>query len=78
MDTFNELHTELAEQEAANYQAEQVKLTVHNPTVGDRLECPACGDALTLTPMDGWCGPHVSCVNGTVHTDWIITTGRMS
>lgn len=48
--------------------------TVHNPRVGDKLECPGCGDTLTLTPMDGWCGPHVSCVDGTVHTDWIVTT----
>lgn len=47
--------------------------TVLNPRVGDVLVCPGCGDALKLTPMDGWCGPHVGCVNGTVHSDWILT-----
>jgi hypothetical protein len=47
--------------------------TVYNPRVGDTLKCPGCGDMLRLTPMDGWCGPHVSCVDRTVHTDWIVT-----
>lgn len=47
--------------------------TVRDPRIGDVLVCPGCGDTLTLTAMDGWCGPHVSCVNGTVHTDWILT-----
>lgn len=51
--------------------------TVHNPTVGDKLECPGCGDMLTLTPMDGWSGPHCGCVDRTCHTDWIITTGQI-
>lgn len=47
--------------------------TVLDPRVGDKLECPGCEDPVWMTEMDGWCGPHVSCIGGTRHTDWIIT-----
>lgn len=47
--------------------------TVLDPRVGDKMNCPGCGDLLTLTPMDGWGGPHVGCVGRTSHGDWIIT-----
>lgn len=47
--------------------------TVLDPRVGDKMTCPGCGDLVTLTAQDGWCGPHTSCHHGTVHSDWIIT-----
>lgn len=48
-------------------------VTVLDPFVGDKMDCPGCGDPLTLTEMDGWAGPHCGCVNYTVHSDWILT-----
>lgn len=48
--------------------------TVLDPRIGDKMTCPGCDDPVTLTPQDGWCGPHVSCVGSTMHSDWIITT----
>jgi len=47
--------------------------TVLDPHIGDQMNCPGCDCLLELTPMDGWCGPHITCVGLTAHTDWIIT-----
>ena len=48
--------------------------TVLDPRVGDRIICPGCDKKVEMTPMDGWYGNGHTCVGGTLHGDWIITT----
>lgn len=52
MDIFNELHTELAEQEAAEYQAEQAKLTCMCTGLSGNKFCRKHNDSLANYPQE--------------------------